>query len=156
MRYPTNPLVTVDDSFISRITCPISYPHLSPETKGKVIKKFVARFQETGTVDVDQAAERYLVANCKELNGRQLRNVLQNAVASAEVQQRAKQDEHNRMTGDGETMTMVTVKMHHVKAAVARQGEFREYLKSLRGRDESARARNKQDYLSAPPGNPAG
>lgn len=147
----------IDDSFISRITCPIAYPELSTETKVKIVRKFVKKFEETGTIAVDQGAMKYLEMNCQELNGRQIRNVMQNAVASAEVSQRSERmfaAQHGRLDGDEDGPAIVTVKLHHVKAAVERQSEFREYLKFLRGRDESSRARNKQDYLAIPPGSP--
>lgn len=148
----------IDDSFISRITCPIAYHRLSAETKEKIVRKFVKRFEETGTIEVEPAAVKYLVGNCQDLNGRQLRNVLQNAVASAEVKLRAERRfaaNRGRPPGEAQDQSIVSVKMHHVKAAVERQGEFRDYLRNLRGRDEPARARNKQDYLPAPPGSPA-
>lgn len=145
----------IDDSFISRITCPIAYPTLSPETKGKIVQKFVDKFEETGNIVIEPAASRYLTMNCRELNGRQLRNVLQNAVASAEIKLRG---DRRFAAGLGRDKTanleLVTVNLRHVKAAVERQSGFQEYLKKLRGRDEDTRARNKHDYLSVPPGSP--
>ena len=64
----------IDDSFISRITVPIEYPSLRPETKKLIVEKLVRKFQETGTILVDPKAKQHLVDNCGELNGRQLRN----------------------------------------------------------------------------------
>lgn len=154
----TNRAGHIDDSFISRITCPIAYHPLSPETKSKIVKKFVRRYEETGTIEVHQRAESYLIEHFTDLNGRQLRNVLQNAVALAEVQQRSenrKLAHHSSLAGQQqqkqEEAEVVSVKWHHVKAATERQTQFRLYLNNLKGKDENARARSKQDYLSAPP-----
>jgi DNA-binding NtrC family response regulator len=145
----------IDDSFISRITCPIAYHTLSLETKGKIVQKFVKRFEETGNIVIEPTAARYLISHCKELNGRQLRNVLQNAVATAEIRLR---DDRRFEAGIGREELVgadeVIAKVHHVKAAVERQNGFQEYLKQLRGRNEDTRARNKHDYLSVPPGSP--
>lgn len=149
----------IDDSFISRITCPIAYHELSQETKVKIIRKFVKKFEKTRTISVDSRAMKYLEAHCQDLNGRQIRNVMQNAVAGAEIGQRQERT-HNAQHGRGEEAEaeedegqgLVTVEMHHVKAAVERQQEFRDYLKDLRGRDEASRARSKQDYIASPRG----
>jgi hypothetical protein len=150
----TNRAGHIDDSFISRITCPIAYHPLSPETKAKIVKKLVRRFEGSGTIEVQQRAENYLVEHCQDLNGRQIRNVLQNAVATAEVQQRAEglaAPNSGPMGQELRQVDVVSVKWHHVKSAVERQIEFRTYLDSLKGRDENARARSKQDYLATPP-----
>jgi hypothetical protein len=147
----TNRAGHIDDSFISRITCPITYHPLSRETKGKITKKFVRKFEETGTIEVQPRAESYLIDHCTELNGRQIRNVLQNAVAMAEVQQRSEQLSAHNSGIVGQRTAVVSVRWHHVKAAVERQTEFRLYLDNLKGRDENARAKSKQDYLAAPP-----
>lgn len=150
----TNRAGHIDDSFISRITCPIAYHPLSPETKSKIVKKFVRRYEETGTIEVQPRAESYLIEQSTELNGRQLRNILQNAVTLAEVQQRSERRSahHSGLAGQQpQGAEVVSVKWHHVKAAVERQTQFRLYLNNLKGRDENARARSKQDYLSAPP-----
>lgn len=150
----TNRAGHIDDSFISRITCPIAYPTLSPDTKSRIVRKFIRRYGETGTIDVQPRAENYMIEHCAELNGRQIRNVLQNAVAMAEVQQRSERNSahQNGLAGlqlqEGE---VVSVKWHHVKAAIERQTGFMLYLNNLKGRDEESRARSKQDYLSAPP-----
>jgi SpoVK/Ycf46/Vps4 family AAA+-type ATPase len=141
----------IDDSFISRITTPITYKALTPETKAKIVRKFVRKFEETGTVEVERGAASYLIDNCQELNGRQIRNVLQNAVASAEVQQRYEHaSSAAEIGGEGSAnFDMVSVRLHHVKTAVERQADFRLYLESLKGgRDERARAKSRQDYLS--------
>lgn len=136
----------IDDSFISRITYPIFYPALSPETKKRLVEKFVLRFEETNTVEFEQAAVRHLKNNCEEFNGRQIRNVLQNAVASAEISLRTK-----RRSGKAHDHELVHVNLGQMKAAAERQSEFQEYLRELRGRDEKSRARKKQDYLDLPP-----
>lgn len=145
----------IDDSFISRITYPINYPPLSQETKAKLVDKFVDRFEETNTVEFEPSAVRYLKANCDALNGRQIRNMLQNAVASAETKLRAKRRfAKPQGRGDAADSMPVHVNLAQIKAAVNRQSEFQEYLQELRGRDERSRARSKHDYLSVPPGSP--
>lgn len=151
----TNRAGHIDDSFISRITCPIAYPALSPDTKSRIIRKFIRKYGETGTIDVQPQAETYMIEHCAELNGRQIRNVLQNAVAMAEVQQRwqRKSAHQNGLAGQQQLpkIEMVSVKWHHVKAAIERQINFMLYLNNLKGRDEGTRARSKHDYLLAPP-----
>jgi SpoVK/Ycf46/Vps4 family AAA+-type ATPase len=146
----------IDDSFISRITCPIKYDALTDEAKKKMAQKFVKKFEETGTISVEMRAKQYLQQNCQDLNGRQIRNVLQNAVASAEISQRSQrryEAPHGYGSGRGKDGPVV-VKMHHVKAVVERQTGFREYLDNLRGKDEAARAMGKRDYLAVPPRSP--
>lgn len=142
----------IDDSFISRITYPIEYPALSSETKAKLVEKFVRRFQDTETVVFNTAAKEYLKQNCGDLNGRQIRNTLQNAVASAEVSVR----NSSRHTAQMDPMnarepSVVTVKLGNVTAALERQTRFQKYLQNLRKKDETARARDKHDYLSSTP-----
>ncbi|KAK3322223.1 P-loop containing nucleoside triphosphate hydrolase protein [Apodospora peruviana] len=154
----------IDDFFISRISCPIAYQDLSVEAKGKVVRKFARKFEETGTTMFDAAAISYLCANCEKFNGRQIRNVMQVTAATAEVSWRNEQryaTQHGRRPAAGVTAAaandsqtypgMVAIKMHHVKAAGERQTEFRKYLKSFRGRVALARTRSKQDYLSLSP-----
>lgn len=150
----TNRAGHIDDSFISRITCPIAYHPLSLETKSKIIKKFIRKYEETGTFEIHERAESYLIEHCAELSGRQVRNVLQNAAAMAEIQQRSER-ESARQIGRAEQQLQevqaVQVKWHHVKAVVERQTNFMSYMNKLKGKDEYSRARSKQDYLSAPP-----
>ena len=150
----TNRAGHIDDSFISRITCPIAYHPLSLETKAKIIKKFIRKYEETGTFEIQERAESYLIDHCAEVNGRQLRNILQNAVAMAEVQQRSERISTRQIGLAGpqlQDVKVVLVKWHHVKAAVERQTNFMSYMNKLKGKDEYARARSKQDYLSALP-----
>ncbi|KAL2212484.1 hypothetical protein CC79DRAFT_1266280 [Sarocladium strictum] len=143
----TNRLGQIDDSFISRITCPIAYHELSSETKAKIIRKFAARFEETG-VFVDRAAVQYLISNCEELNGRQIRNLMHTAAApEGHLQGGTGGNAHM----EAETTTAYrSIKIHHIKRAIDRQADFRDYLRSLRGKDEQGRARSKQDYLTLP------
>ncbi|KAI1260384.1 hypothetical protein F5Y18DRAFT_405809 [Xylariaceae sp. FL1019] len=140
----------IDDSFISRITCPIAYRTLSVETKARITYKFVRKFEESSTIEVQKSAVNYLVENCQDFNGRQIRNILQNAVAAAEVQQRFERREASSKGKGKEDVDLIIVKRHHVKGAVERQHEFRTYLEGIKGgRDEPARAKSRQDYLSA-------
>jgi hypothetical protein len=138
----------IDDSFISRITCPIYYPSLSNETKSRIVEKFVKRFQNTDTILIEDRAVTYLLEpeNCQNLNGRELRNVLQNAVAAAEY---AMQEVHRPKSEAGrvEPKKLIEVKTRHVKAAVQRQRGFQIYLQELRGKSTDARARGKHDWL---------
>jgi hypothetical protein len=46
---------------------------------------------------------------------------------------------------------VVTVKLGNVTAALERQTRFQKYLQNLRKKDETARARDKHDYLSSTP-----
>jgi hypothetical protein len=148
----TNRAGHIDDSFISRITCPIAYNPLSDETKAKIVEKFVKKFQETGSIIVEKSAAVYLKANCKDLNGRELRNVLQNAVATAEIKERAKR-RLAQLAGEDLPPIIVTVGIRHISAAVERHSEFQHDLNKLRGgRDEATRARGRQDYPTKQPG----
>ncbi|KAK0630302.1 hypothetical protein B0T17DRAFT_528091 [Bombardia bombarda] len=133
----------IDDSFISRITYPLVYHKLTVETKREIIKRLVRKIEKSGTIEFEPAAERYMIENCEDLNGRQLRNVLQSAVAAAEVEQRS-----DRVVAVDHVLQ---VKRQFIKEAISRQMSFQTYLKNLfGGRDESARARSKQDWLAAP------
>jgi hypothetical protein len=141
----------IDDSFISRITCPIEYPELSLQTKEMIIERFVTRFEETNSISVAPEAIRHLVEHCQDLNGRQIRNVLQNAVAYAENKPRVENRSSSAKPAhqQGSSSQVVTVNLRHVKAAVERQLGFQRYLKKLRGRDEKARALNRHDFLTS-------
>lgn len=143
----------IDDSFISRITYPIPYKPLSTESKARIVNKFIRKFEETETIEVDHTATKYLIENCEQVNGRQIRNILHGAVALAEKQQRSEYHSavlNGTMSQQNHTPGMISVRRHHVKSALSRQTEFMEYLKSLKGgRDEPTRARSRQDYLSA-------
>lgn len=93
--------------------------------EGKIVQKFGNKFEESGTIVVEQAAVRYLTTNCKELNGRQVRNVLQNAVASAEIKLRAERRFAAKIgREESSILEIVTVNIRHVKAAVERQSGF--------------------------------
>ncbi|KAH8879028.1 P-loop containing nucleoside triphosphate hydrolase protein [Thozetella sp. PMI_491] len=140
----------IDDSFISRITCPILYQELSLETKAKIINRFLRKFEENGDIEVENAAKSYLVSHCQKLNGRQIRNVLQDALAASEVKHRAdklfdSQHEPARLVEEGSQI--VKVKISYVKAAVERQLQFLGYQDELRQRPEALRAKSKHDYL---------
>ncbi|KEF54312.1 uncharacterized protein A1O9_09478 [Exophiala aquamarina CBS 119918] len=134
----TNRAGHIDDSFISRITVPIQYPSLQPETKKPIIEKLIRKLQETGTILVDSKAKQYLIDNCGNLNGRQLRNTLHNAVSIAEVQERRLQPQNIR--------DFIKVERHHVASAIGRSIRFVTYVDSMGGRDEFARARKRGGY----------
>ncbi|EAT77618.1 hypothetical protein HBH56_208050 [Parastagonospora nodorum] len=135
----------IDDSFVSRITCPIGYPPLTTETKGKIVRKFVKRFQETNKILISEDAADYLIENCTELNGRELRNVLMNAVEAAESKLR--EGQASKLGQDGTRTTgIVQVGVYHVKTAVDTQVGFQKYLKELKGKDEQTRARMNQNW----------
>lgn len=143
----TNRLGHIDDSFISRITCPIYYPTLTPDTKNRIIRKLVKRFEETDDIIIEEAATAYLVNECQKLNGCELRNVLQNAVAAGESDLRVLRNQKIK-AGHAESRNLIQVRIRHVKAAVERQTQFQDYLERLRGgRDLDTRARSKQDWL---------
>jgi hypothetical protein len=135
----------IDDSFISRITYPIYYPPLSADAKGRIVKKFVERFEETGNILIEKQAATYLIDHCQELNGRELRNVLQNAVEAAEAKLR---EIRPSTSNSSNTMRpfMLEVEVRHVKAAVERQAGFQAYLEELRKKSLVERARNKGDW----------
>ncbi|KAK5056713.1 hypothetical protein LTR84_012245 [Exophiala bonariae] len=128
----------IDDSFISRITVPIQYPSLRPETQKLIIDKLVRNSQETGTILVDPKAKQYLIDNCGSLNGRQLRNTLNNAVSIAEIQKRRNQQLHSQ--------DFIKVERHHVVTAIGRSTGFMKYIDHMGGKDEFARARRRGDY----------
>lgn len=139
----------INDSFVSRITYPIAYPNLSQATKKKLVRKFVDRFEDTGTILFEKAARDYLINNCSDFNGRQIQNLLRNAAASAETKLRSKR----RFTAtlcqeEPPTVPLVNVTLRHMKAAVEGQSDFQSYLGRLRCRDEKARARNKPNCRS--------
>ncbi|KAI8631162.1 P-loop containing nucleoside triphosphate hydrolase protein [Xylariaceae sp. FL1651] len=112
----------INDSFISRITFPIAFKPFSTEAKALITNKFVRKFEESGIIEVEKRENTYFLHHCENLNGRQ-----------------------NDM--NAQDLDLSVVKMHHVKASVERQYEFRMYLDSIQGgRDESTRARSRQDY----------
>jgi hypothetical protein len=144
----TNRAGHIDDSFISRITCPIEYPNLSDDMRVLIVQKFVKRFQETNTILIDNQAVSYLSKpeHCKSLNGRELRNVLQNAVAAAEYSM-GKARGSRVEVGQNGPQRLVEVHTRHIQAAVKRQKQFQEYQDRLMGQPADKRAKAKRDWL---------
>lgn len=143
----TNRPGQIDDSFISRVTCPIHYPQLDENTQNLIVKKLVNRFQKTDTILIDNLAATWLCKpeNCKPFNGRELRNVLQNAVAEAEHLMR-KAGGLSTEEDDIGSQSLIEVKTRHVQAAAKRQRDFQIYLAKVRGQDAEKRASARRDW----------
>lgn len=141
----TNRPGQIDDSFISRITYPIHYPAISQEAKSRIVQRFVKRFEETGNIIIGKQAETYLIGHCQDLNGRELRNIMQNAVEAAEAKMGRIRTSLPK-GADPKHPTMINVEVRHVKAAVERQAGFQAYLEDLRKTSILDRARNKGEW----------
>ncbi|KAK0716196.1 AAA family ATPase [Lasiosphaeris hirsuta] len=80
----TNRVRTFDDAFKSRIHVPLKYTDLSPESRLKVWRNFLARIE--GGIDIDEDGYRQLAKG--KLNGRQIKNVVRTAKSLASYKRR--------------------------------------------------------------------
>ncbi|KAH6964878.1 hypothetical protein EDB82DRAFT_419925, partial [Fusarium venenatum] len=144
----TNRIGDFDEAFASRIHMSLHYPPLKLLSTSKIfdlnLKMIKKRYQEAGrkiTIDVEQIqgyAEEYWERNVKaRLNGRQIRNACQTALALAEFDAQPEGSKYD-LAVKSDAKVHLTVK--HIQTVSDAYLEFIEYLKAVHGTDAETHA----------------
>ena len=149
----TNRVGQIDDAFLSRVTVVLQYDHLTDDTRKKIWTGFLKKIQQGSEprgsegnesdnnrkIQVDHYAKSYILNDpaVKDLqwNGREIRNALQTAISLANY----------KAVKDGESTDTVEIQVDHFKSVVAMSKKFKEYMNSISGKEEDARAKARQD-----------
>nr|OQO28393.1 hypothetical protein B0A51_04886 [Rachicladosporium sp. CCFEE 5018] len=129
----TNRVGAFDDAFTSRIHVKLYYNPLSDSDRQRIWSSFISKLTRERRKDirVTIGAKEYIsgpVIKALDLNGREIRNAFQTAVALAEYE--AVRDEEGT----------IMVEEHHVQQVAEMSREFRLYLNELHKGDEEKRA----------------
>ncbi|RGP78967.1 hypothetical protein FLONG3_2873 [Fusarium longipes] len=144
----TNRIGDFDEAFASRIHMSLHYPPLKLLSTSKIfdlnLKMIKKRYQEADrkiTIDIDEIqgyAEKYWEMNVKaRLNGRQIRNACQTALALAEFDAQPEGSKYD-LTVKSDAKVHLTVK--HIQTVSEAYLEFIEYLKAVHGTDAETHA----------------
>jgi len=135
----TNRVGQIDDAFISRVHVAIEYPALTPDYRTRIWKAFFAKLhtERKGQIKVSPRAQAYILGREMELNGREIRNALQTAIALAEFEARSAEGQ------DGDEMVMV--EQGHFEDVLGMCERFHAYVGSIRREDEKKRAAGRGD-----------
>jgi hypothetical protein len=120
----TNRVGTFDDAFVSRIDVKLYYPNWQFEDRQKIWKSFMTKLktERQQHIRVTMGAKEYILGPAMEkldLNGREIRNAFQTAVALAEFEQN--KDEEGT----------ILLEEHHVQQVADMSRDFRMYLDEL-------------------------
>ncbi|KAL8792691.1 MAG: hypothetical protein Q9195_004751 [Heterodermia aff. obscurata] len=129
----TNRVGAFDDAFISRIHISLYYPDLSEDDRRKIWRNFFGKLIEDRGDIMRIPIDTKDYTNGKEvralkLNGREIRNTFQTAVALADYE--GAKDEEGK----------ILLKDTHIMQIVRMSKEFKTYLQELHQGDESKRA----------------
>ncbi|RGP60190.1 protein msp1 [Fusarium sporotrichioides] len=144
----TNRIGDFDEAFASRIHMSLHYPPLKLVSTSKIfdlnLNMIKKRYQEAGrkiTIDIEQIqgyAEEYWERNVKaRLNGRQIRNACQTALALAEFDA---QPEGSKYDLAVKSDAKVHLTLKHIQTVSDAYLEFIEYLKAVHGTDAETHA----------------
>ncbi|RKL35219.1 hypothetical protein BFJ70_g8076 [Fusarium oxysporum] len=144
----TNRIGDFDEAFASRIHMSLHYPPLKLVSTSKIfelnLKMIKKRYQEADrkiTIDmqgIGEYAEEYWQRNVKaRLNGRQIRNACQTALALAEFDAQPEGSKYD-LTVRSDAKVHLTVK--HIQTVSDAYLEFIEYLKAVHGTDAETHA----------------
>jgi SpoVK/Ycf46/Vps4 family AAA+-type ATPase len=122
----TNRVGAFDDAFVSRIHVKLYYPPLKNEERQKIWSSFIDKLARERSKDfrVTLNAKEYIEGSTiksLDLNGREIRNAFQTAVALAEYD--GKLDEEGK----------IMIEDHHLKQVAEMTREFQRYLNKLHG-----------------------
>ena len=120
----TNRVGAFDDAFVSRIHVKLYYPPLQDDDRQKIWTSFIKKLARERMKDirVTMGAKDYIrgpAIKALALNGREIRNAFQTAVALAEFEE--VRDEEGT----------VCVEEHHVQQVAEMTREFQVYLEKL-------------------------
>ncbi|CAJ0551548.1 Ff.00g114780.m01.CDS01 [Fusarium sp. VM40] len=145
----TNRIGDFDEAFASRIHMSLHYPPLTERSTSRIfelnLKMIKARYQTADrkiTIDKDEIleyAERYWQKNKKaRLNGRQIRNACQTALALAEFDAQPEGSKYDlAVTSDAK----VHLSVKNIQTVSDAYLEFIEYLKAVHGTDAETHAK---------------
>ncbi|KAI1452439.1 P-loop containing nucleoside triphosphate hydrolase protein [Annulohypoxylon moriforme] len=134
----TNRVGHLDDGFLSRIQVAITYKKLSVESQKRIWLRFFSKInEENSDLSVSWEAQHYIeeegAVESMDMNGREIRNALQTAVALAS-DRAAFKGRHS-----------VEVSVDDIKQVASRRRRFTEYIDSIRRASEQERALDKGD-----------
>lgn len=125
----TNRVQSFDAAFLSRIHVALHYKNLSNENRERIWAHSFERLvrDSDGKIHVSAAARDYVFHHAGvqllRLNGREIRNAMQTALALAESEAEDEGDE------------VVTIRASHLEAVVEMSSSFKGYIARLEGRD---------------------
>ncbi|ESZ91573.1 ATPase [Sclerotinia borealis F-4128] len=136
----TNRVGHIDEAFMSRVHVVIEYPPLDDASRRAIWEGFFnkMRVDTGGSIRVVQSAKEYVMQDAKnlkiKLNGREIRNALQTAIALAEFE--AKEDL------DYSESENIQVTKDHFERVLDMSRSFRVYLDSIKVDTVELRAKN--------------
>ena len=141
----TNRVGAFDDAFVSRIHVKLYYPPLTDSDRKKIWRSFIEKLGRERQKDIRVTIDAKDYINGKavrqlDLNGREIRNAFQTAVALAEFE--------NHKDEEGRTL----VEEHHIQQVADMSKDFKKYLDDLHQGDEAKRAIRSIDRNDAWPG----
>lgn len=129
----TNRIKTIDIAVISRIHLAIRYDDLAPEHVDKIFRFFLDQLEKRQPTWIKERQEiNYFIkkyAQYFNLNGRQIRNVVSSAVATAR---------HKYQTGTGDGKLTVKELEDVLEMTKAFQDDLKEHVRTIRGANEVA------------------
>ena len=143
----TNRVGHIDEAFMSRVHVVIGYPQLDDTKRREIWQGFLdkMRVDTGGQIRLSPSAKTYVMQDAKDLriklNGREIRNALQTAIALAQFE--AKEDPDYV---EGEP---IKVEKDHFERVLAMSRSFRDYLDSIKRDTAEWRAANlygRNDY----------
>ncbi|KAK3947203.1 hypothetical protein QBC32DRAFT_355048 [Pseudoneurospora amorphoporcata] len=149
----TNRVGQFDDAFMSRIHVIIHYKTLSPEDRRRIWQQFFDKLEEDRQdfgindrardyvlCEDDSAADSSNPMANMELNGREIRNAFQTAVALAEFRHKESLERGNKKNAGKKTTKGPVLDRKDFEQVCRMIQEFKGYLKALYGADEEDRA----------------
>jgi ATP-dependent Clp protease ATP-binding subunit ClpA len=136
----TNRVGHIDEAFMSRVHIVIAYPHLDDKKRRDIWQGFLDKMRSDtgGQIRLTPAAKTYVMQDAEalkiKLNGREIRNALQTAIALAEFE--AKEDPDYQ---EGEA---TKVEKDHLERVLTMSRSFRSYCDSIKKDTVESRAAN--------------
>ncbi|CAG8951356.1 hypothetical protein HYFRA_00007267 [Hymenoscyphus fraxineus] len=143
----TNRVGHIDEAFMSRVHVVIGFPQLDDIKRREIWQGFLDKMKtETGgKIRLTASAKTYIMQSWEDLNiklnGREIRNALQTAIALAEFE--AKED------SDYSEDEVIKVEKDHFERVLSMSRSFRTYLDSIKSDTVEKRAQNlygRNDY----------
>lgn len=131
----TNRVGQIDDAFISRVHVAFEYKRLDKSAREKIWKNF---FQKLGRerpddIEIEKSARKYALDCDLELNGREIRNAIQTAIALAAAEARDKRK------------TAIVVTERIITRVLDMSKSFHDYVYKIRQEDEADRSAARGD-----------
>jgi len=124
----------IDDAFMSRVHVAIGYKTLTASARKAIWSGFFRKLEKerADRITITPAAKQYVLEDEEveriDLNGREIRNALQTAIAWAE---------YESMQEGGETeLPLVTVEKAHLRRVLKTSEDFHKHVSGLRREEE--------------------